>query len=245
MDHGLDIKDALEDVTNAPNPRFDVSRAGFYDARIQKTIPGYQTLHDLTAVALGAELPEDAKLLIVGAGTGHEIVTLGAQHSKWTFTAIDPSEPMLTIARQRTQEAGMSDRVQWIQGTVDEVELEGDFDAATMLLALHFVPRAEKSNHLAAIRRHLRPGAPFILADSFGDPETTRFKRYLHLMKEWGRAHGLDESYLAELYDPTRKDLHRVPEDVIKALLRDAGFIDIQRLFQAYFIGAWLARAPR
>jgi hypothetical protein len=64
-------------------------------------------------------------------------------------------------------------------------------------------------------------------------------------MKEWGKVHGLEEDYLAELYDPARKDLHRVPEDVLKAIVRDAGFIDIQRLFQAYFIGAWLARAPR
>lgn len=227
------------------NLRFNADRAGVYDSRIGKTIPGYDTLHKLVEVTLAAELPEQARLLIVGAGTGQEIVTLGKNHPGWEFTAIDPSTPMLEIAKKRVQDAGMAERVEWHEGTVEDLPESGTYDAATMLLALHFVPRSEKGNHLGVISDCLNPGAPLILADSFGDPDTTRFKRYSSLMQAWAKTMGLEDAVIAEMYDPSRKDLHRVAEDVIKSFLREAGFIDIQRLFQAYFIGAWLCRTPR
>ena len=73
-------------------------RAALYDDRVRKIIPGYDILHQLTDVILSAELPEEASLLIIGAGTGQELLQLSQAHPGWRFTAIEPAQPMAAIA---------------------------------------------------------------------------------------------------------------------------------------------------
>ncbi|WP_232288441.1 class I SAM-dependent methyltransferase [Anaeromyxobacter sp. K] len=57
-------------------------------------------LHLVTRLALG-ELPAQARILCVGAGTGAELLSLAAAFPGWRFTAVDPSEPMLRRCRAR------------------------------------------------------------------------------------------------------------------------------------------------
>ena len=40
-------------------------------------------------------------MLVVGAGSGNEIIQLAEGRPHWSFTGIDPSESMLTIAKER------------------------------------------------------------------------------------------------------------------------------------------------
>ncbi len=228
-----------------PPLRFDAGRAAAYDDRIRKMIPGYETLHRLAEVVLSEELADDASVLVVGAGTGQELLQLAAAHPAWRFQAVEPSEAMAALAQEKLARAGAADRVAWHLGTLEDLPDGPAFDAATMLLALHFVPRYDKGGQLSMIAERLNAGAPLVLADSFGDPTTTRFKRLETLLKAWATAMGADATSIAEAFNPARTDLHRVPEEQIKALLREAGFIDIQRIYQALYIGAWLARTPR
>jgi tRNA (cmo5U34)-methyltransferase len=54
---------------------FDESHAAAYDERFAKLAPMQDALHLVTQLAL-AELPADARVLCVGAGTGAELVHL-------------------------------------------------------------------------------------------------------------------------------------------------------------------------
>ena len=71
-----------------------------YDDRIPRSIPGYEAMHDLVSAILTGLLPEEGRLLVVGAGTGKEIITLGTQNKSWRFTGVDPSKDMLAVARK-------------------------------------------------------------------------------------------------------------------------------------------------
>jgi len=225
---------------------FNEDRAKAYDDRIRQHIAGYETLHGLSETILAAELSADAALLIAGVGTGMEIREWAPKHPGWKFVGVDPSEAMIAVARDKIRFEGVSDRVRLTVGSVATLPVESVFDAATLLLVLHFVPdHGEKEALLAALADRLKPGAPLVIATLFGDPSTTRYKRMISLTKAWAMAHGMDEPKAGELCNPARPDLHVVPEDRIKDLFRYAGFIDVQRVYQAFAIGVWFARKPR
>ena len=54
---------------NTPQHDFTAG-AGDYERRIRTLVPGYDTLHELSAAVLRAQLPDAARVLCVGAGTG-------------------------------------------------------------------------------------------------------------------------------------------------------------------------------
>jgi tRNA (cmo5U34)-methyltransferase len=153
---------------------------------------------------------------------------------------------MIVLAAEKIKADGLSDRVRLTVGSVESLSEDPLFDAATLLLVLHFVPdHGEKEALLAAIAARLKPGATLVLATLFGDPATTRYKRMMALTKTWALARGMDTQKAEELCNPGRTDLHIVPEDRIKDLFRYAGFIDVQRVYQAFAIGVWSARTSR
>jgi SAM-dependent methyltransferase len=90
--------------------RFGGEGAREYDGRIRSMLPGYEALHDTLRPLLRAELGEGrARVLVVGAGTGAEVVGLGEDNPGWRLTGVDPVADMLAIAEGRVRERGLAD----------------------------------------------------------------------------------------------------------------------------------------
>ena len=64
-------------------PTFNHEEANHYDERILRLVPGYELLHQATAAQLATTLNDDACILVVGAGTGKEIIELAALKPSW------------------------------------------------------------------------------------------------------------------------------------------------------------------
>ena len=235
---------------------FDAARAARYDHEIPHAIPGYGVLHALTAAVCAAGLAEAAapggagpRVLLAGAGTGAELAALAAVGPAWRFVAADPSADMLAHLRARAAALRVGDRLTVHRGEVATLPAEPPFDvpfdAATLLLVLHFVPDdGAKLALLAALARRLRPGAPLLLADMVGEPGTPSFERLLgawtaHLRLSAGAPEPAANTAAAEV----RAQLHWVSERRLTALLVEAGFEPPVRYWQGLLAGAWVARA--
>jgi tRNA (cmo5U34)-methyltransferase len=59
--------------------------AADYDRRIRSTWPFYEAIHPAMNAILRGVLRPDSELLIVGAGTGAEILELGRSNPGWRF----------------------------------------------------------------------------------------------------------------------------------------------------------------
>lgn len=223
---------------------FDETHAREYERRSRIALAGYDAFHELTACVLKAALSgaSQARVLVVGAGTGKEIVTALQVAPGWRFTAVDPSEPMLDAARASISATGALDRVTFRCGTVADVETGERFDAATLIGVLHHVPGDDaKIATLRGIAVRLSSGAPLILASHHG-----RFSEQPLLMDAWAersRMHGASSEQADAMKEKLRDSLDAPPsEDSVTGLLHAAGFGPPLRYFTSLFWGAWVAR---
>jgi tRNA (cmo5U34)-methyltransferase len=144
--------------------------AADYDERIRKTFPFYKTMHEAINAVLRAYLRPASEILIVGAGTGAEILELGKTNPGWRFLGVDPAKPMLDLAKEKIEAAGLTDRVTLFNGLVRDLPIGKLSDGATSAMIMHFVPDdGGKIEFLRSIASHLKPGAPLVLMDAHGD----------------------------------------------------------------------------
>jgi tRNA (cmo5U34)-methyltransferase len=195
----------------------------------------------LMKVALNCE-QSAAELLIVGAGGGQELVTLGQFYKQWRFTAIDSSQPMLEIAKRRMEEVRVSERVRLVEGTLEQFSAPFLYDGGTCLLVLHFIKElAEKRHFLRQIATKLKPGAPFFLAAINGEPDSLAFSVQMKAWKSHMIAQGISEEEFTQFADSIGEKTNPISGEATVALLAECGFTNINRYFGSYLIEAYLA----
>ncbi|MNG96265.1 hypothetical protein D3C79_553260 [compost metagenome] len=215
--------------------RFEGAGALDYDGRIPLLVPGYELLHRLSAAQLMTRLGPGGRVLLVGVGTGSELLLLGRLCPHWQFVAQDISADMLAQARWRAEQAGMGARVQWWQGELPAVGLA--CDGALCLLVLHFLAHGAKAGLLAAIARQLTPGAPLLLADLMAAQDPSERA----VMGLQARLAGLPAAASEQMVLRLADDFIPLDEAQTQGLLREAGFTAGRRYFQALGFHGWLA----
>ncbi|MFF2754629.1 class I SAM-dependent methyltransferase [Psychrobacillus sp. NPDC058041] len=220
---------------------FDAKLSKQYDSGIRRALPTYDTMLRLIQTFLRANTVENANILVVGAGGGNEVTSFSVNNPRWTFTGVDPSETMLAVAKDKCKEAGVSDRVELIQGTVEDVEGLTNFDAATCILVLHFIHSyEEKLKTLQEIHSRLKNGAPFVLISKYGDPTSPEFKERLKLWKSyWLDTTKLSVNEVKEM-EQDILTLSYLPKEIIEQLLAEAGFNQVAMFFSTTLFGGWI-----
>lgn len=223
--------------------RFDKAGARQYDGRIVTVVPGYEVLHEMAGSLLQHRLGQRARLLVVGSGTGTEIVRLGEHNPGWNFVGVDSSPDMVRTCRERLAEIGLSERVELHVGLLQNLHTSPLYDAATSILVTHFLPGdREKLALLRSVSQRLKSGAPFVLVDMHGDRTSRQFTNLLNAWKQWQLMSGISEGDVEERLQHTMANIHFVSEQRIHRLLIEAGFEDIQRFYGALLFGGWVAR---
>jgi tRNA (cmo5U34)-methyltransferase len=221
---------------------FDEQHAAEYDRRFAK-LAAFRESMDLLAAAILADLPPDASILCVGAGTGTEILTLAARRPHWRFTAVEPSAPMLEVCRRRTAEMGLESRCGFHEGFLDSLPPTNSFDAATSLLVSQFIlDRNARAQFFSDIGSRLQKGGLLISADLASD---TASDSYSALLKIWLRMMS-DADVPAEKVEALRmayqRDVAILPVEEVGALIESGGFERPVLFHQAGLIHGWCAR---
>jgi len=204
-------------------------------------VPGYQVMQRMAAQILAERVLGNGEVLVLGAGGGLELEAFAALHPGWRFTGVDPAAEMLKAARERVDACGADDRVELIEGLIDDAP-DGPFDGATCLLTLHFVPDdGGKLETLELIRKRLKPGAPFVLVDLCiaGDDADFRRDRYA----TFALNSGADPDDVAQTKARLVDVLHTVSAEREEALLKEAGFTGVDLFYAGLSWRGWSARA--
>ncbi len=140
-----------------------------YASLAEQIIPGRRAIFAIVEASFHELLPQGAaRILVVGAGGGEEMLRLGHNNPHWSFTGVDTSQPMVELARKRLAELPVGARAQVHTKTIESLD-EKEFDAATCILTAHFVPDdGAKLAFFKAIHARLKPGAPLAIIDGVG-----------------------------------------------------------------------------
>jgi tRNA (cmo5U34)-methyltransferase len=203
-----------------------------------RQVPGFHALQRMTELLLAERVPDDGRVLVVGAGGGLELKVFADAHAGWRYCGVDPSAEMLDLAKRTLGNHGP--RVDFHHGYV-ETAPQGPFDAATCLLTLHFIPEAERLRTLKDIHHRLKPGAPLIVAHhSVPQGEGEKLKwlaRYAAFAIASGAPLASAESAIATI----NERLPILTPDHDEALLRKAGFTDVALFYAAFTFRGWVA----
>ncbi len=222
---------------------FDTEKSCCYDRDIRVSLPGYEALHGMTNALLTELLGQDAHILVAGAGTGMELLLMGALHPQWRFTAFDPSPEMLTVCKVRVAEQNMQSRVTFVEGTIDAVAPDRRFDGATSLLVSHFIlSEKERLEYFRGIAQRLVAGAPLVTADLFGEKDSEPFAGLHAAWGQFNLINGRDPEDLREGFERSDQVVSYLPERRYGELLKEAGFIAVSRFYQALLFGGWVCR---
>ena len=220
-------------------PFSDPDAVARYAEGVRRRVPGHDALLRMAGLLLAEGAPAAARILVVGAGGGLETRALAEAHPGWRFDGVDPSAPMLDLARRTL--GPLAARAALHQGTV-EAAPEGPFDGATCLLTLHFVPEAERGPTLRAIRRRLRPGARLVCAQ-FSLPEGEGRARGLARNAAWLVSAGEDPEAARRSGEAIAAGTHILAPERDEALLREAGFVEVELVYAALAFRGWVAVA--
>jgi tRNA (cmo5U34)-methyltransferase len=211
-----------------------------YDEIVRVVLPGYEAMHTMALSILKSQLPQTANLLIVGAGTGMEIVRYSQSNPEWEFMGIDPSANMLEIARAKIQSSNISQQVTLQQSDTNDLPSTPLYDAATSILVMHFIPDDGKLAFLQSIAQRLKQGAPFILVDVFGEKGTPEFERTLSFIQSYWQEVGKTEAEIKEMLATSNKGIYSISEARVYDLLQQAGFTSITRFYTGLWVGGWV-----
>lgn len=220
---------------------FDQQAAG-YDTQWARMAPIRDSLHFLLD-SVFADLPDDARLLCVGAGTGTEIAHLARRCPRWRFLALDPSAQMIDVCRARAERDGYADRCIFHAGLLDSLPDGEAFDGATCFLVSQFLlDPAARTAFFAAIARRLRPGGALAWADLAWDTAAPDYPAMLQLWLRTMSGAGLDAEAIERMRAAYARDVAILPPARVAELVADAGFDAPLRFHQAGMIHGWCAR---
>ena len=217
----------------------DAAAVRRYQETAQAKVPGMAALHRMTHVLLAESVPADGEVLVLGAGGGLELSAFAQARPGWCFVGVDPSGPMLALARETL--GTEASRAELVEGFIENAPLR-EFDGATCLLTLHFLDRDVRLRTLRELFRRLKPGGVLVVAHhSYAPEESLRWLRRSAAFASVGGVVGeQDEVGIAAM---AAKLPALSAEDEVE-VLEAAGFVDVELFYAALSFRGWVARRP-
>jgi tRNA (cmo5U34)-methyltransferase len=218
----------------------DPAAVSNYADRTRRLVPGWADMQRMAALLVAERAPEQANVLVVGAGGGAELTTFARMYSQWRFVGIDPSASMLELAQAAL--GPLIERVQLHHGYVDTAPT-GPFDAATCILTMHFVAADERRRTLKEIRSRLKPGSPFVMSHLSFPQGAEEKKLWLSRYVAFAISSGVQPESAHNAASAMEANLPLLAPCDEEAMLAEAGFTDSQLFYAGFTFRGWVSYA--
>lgn len=206
-----------------------------------RQVPGFLALQQMALLLLAERVPDNGRVLVLGAGGGLELKAFAEAQPGWRFLGVDPSAEMLKLAESTL--GPLASRAELLEGYIDDVT-DDSFDGATCLLTLHFLPADQRLHTLKELKRRLKPGAPLVVAHhSFPQTEFEK-SRWLARYAAFAVSSGIAESNAKAAIAAISARLPLISPEQDAALLREAEFQSVELFYAGFTFKGWVAYRP-
>lgn len=218
----------------------DPAAVARYAENPPRMVPGFADLLRMTAILLAERVPDDAHVLVLGAGGGLDLKALASAHAGWTFDGMDPSAEMLKLAEQTLGPLVSQTRLH--QGYIEDAST-GPFDAAACILTFHFMPPEERQRVAVEVHRRLKPGAPFVVAH-FSVPQGEGERAlWLSRYAAFAISSGMEPATAEQARAGVAAHLNILTPEQDEAILRGAGFSGVSMFYTGFTFRGWVGYA--
>ncbi len=221
---------------------FNSKKAANYEEFARKAIFGYDQLFIMVLSHLEAEHQESANVLAVGCGSGNELTTFGTLMPNWRITGVDPSEEMIKLSKAKVGEYNLNNRILLHHGFIESLPDTEKYDFSSLIFVLRFIHETkDKISLLNNIAKRLKPGAKLVIIDQYGEPGTEEFRNMTTCWKNFMKYSGTPPEVADKISQQAGKQ-SLINEQELIMLLTEAGFENINRFYNSFIHGGWIAQ---
>jgi len=239
------MKDTLFADPQAPAEDFQFSPkvAEVFDDMLERSVPFYKEITAMTASLLAAFVPQGATIYDLGCSTGATLLELARRlpHLDLHCVGIDSSAAMVEKASVKAEMYSKADRVRFVQADILSYPLA---QPAAILLnyTLQFVRPLQRPAFIERLYAALPPGGILVLCEKTISHSPEFNRAFIGYYLDFKRRQGYSEIEIAKKREALENVL--VPFSVAEnlALLREAGFAQVETFFQWFNFSGMVAR---
>lgn len=214
---------------------FTADVADVFDEHVRASVPFYDAIQDLVAVASDWLLPAGGLLADLGAATGITTERILTRHPERTLRAVlyDDQAAMLGKAVERLTAPVAAGRVATHARRIqDGPLLHEQADLTVCLFTLQFLPWPDRLTALTAARKASAPTGALIVAEKVRPVDVRWAEIGTDVSHDWKAEHGITPEAIRAKSRALRGVLMPAPLGALTALIRDAGWSTPEVLFR-------------
>ncbi len=236
-------KDDIYTGPRGPAPfEFNERVVAVFDDMITRSVPGYRELIDRLAQLATYFYRPGSRIYDLGCSNGNFGVRFGAEMGEREFRllAVDNSQPMLDLYRQRLGEGPWEQAIELVCGNICEQPM-AEASVVVITLTLQFLPLAARDALLERVYRALRPGGVLLLTEKVVHPDPALDALQQDFYYRYKRERGYSELEISQKREALEDVL--IPETIEahQRRLRQAGFGQIDLWFKWFNFASFLA----
>lgn len=209
---------------------FDEDVAVVFDDMLERSIPFYKEVIDLTCNTICLHVKEGASVVDLGCSTANTLLALHKKSNKsYHLLGIDNAEAMLHIARQKVQAYGA--KIELVHADITNVALMSQ-DVVIANYMLQFIRPLQRAAFVSKIYEALNPEGLFIFSEKIVFEDKELNKQMIDLYYDFKRQQGYSDFEIAQKREALENVLIPYTEEENKAMLKSIGFTTIETLFK-------------
>jgi len=216
---------------------FDERVAAVFSDMLKRSVPGYGTIISLIAVLAKKYIQKNTAVYDLGCSLGAVSFAIAQNVADCRILGFDVSEPMIEKAKNLARETQNESRVSFFCEDITKINFE-NASFVVLNLTLQFINPEERPALLKKIYGSLVENGVLILTEKVSGGN----ELFSDVYYDFKRANGYDENEISKKRAALENVLIADSEEIHIVRLKNAGFEQVLRWFQALNFCSYIAR---
>ncbi len=247
MEKRISQRDSLFDTRQGSEDFvFNERVARVFDDMLDRSVPFYHEVILSIARILGNSLNEGDTIVDLGCATGATLLKLSSllDEKQFRYVGMDNSGAMLDQAQLKSELFSKQGDIKFVKADITRAELP---TAQVFILnyTLQFIRPLHREAFLGRLFTKLPPGGICILSEKTISHHPGLNRSYINIYHQFKKERGYSELEIARKREALENILIPCSMEENRAMLHNAGFIEIEPFFQWFNFVSFIATKPR